>query len=653
MALTFALSRLPLSSGPSRRAVLLGGAAVGVVAVGAAAWTVLASSLFLMGVGGQPMHGSSPSYEWWDFAWNFPRNFRRWPEVQRWLRISGVAAAVPIAGMWVGAIRFAWRHRAHPRSPLAWARGTKLVRGTSENHGKAAWPDLGKALRDFAPGRGPYHIVMAEAVRIDQSSVADVRFNPRDERTWGPSAGPLLVDNLETGSGHSMFIGGSGAGKSTAGATRLFHWRGNAVVMDPKGEIERWTRAAREAMGQRVLTIGPGLLGLDTLAAIDITAPSANRQILSLVGSVCGEEADRSGSPDSIFDDAGRNIFAALLADFLWEEPPAEDRTLATFIDLLTTPEVEMRTLLDGIGRDSKSSLARRAARSVPTAEDTFSGAYFNAVTLTKWLTDDAVAGVVSGDALKPGEITRGPLTIYLRLPMDVLKFSSGVARTLLDTLAWEFIKADGDVFAPTLFMPDEPSKVGRMTSFELIRDVGRHYRAHIHLPHLTEAEIDAVWGTRGKSGCELWYSNLSWRCYAAIADNDAARRLVERCGKHGVMAASEGTNTGSSSGMNTNTSRSRGKNASYHEIARELITVDEIQALRDDDLILLPRGYRPIRCRVPHFFRHPELRALAGLPPLESADVRFSRWVTRFVQTGRLAVGRTGRLLRARALRG
>jgi type IV secretion system protein VirD4 len=61
--------------------------------------------------------------------------------------------------------------------------------------------------------------------------------------------------------------------------------------------------------------------------------------------------------------------------------------------------------------------------------------------------------------------------------------------------------------------------------------------------------------------------------------------------------------------------SRSRGTTTSEHEIKRALMTPDELMHdARTDEMFVLARGQKPIRCGRAIYFRRPELSAQVGL---------------------------------------
>lgn len=577
-----------------KRAVLLAGAAV----VVGCAWTASASAVFLWGTGLSrhfPFTGHAWAWQFWSYLLHAPSH----PVVAKWLQLG---AGVP--SIFLGL--FAWRV-AQLRGGGSVIRPGKTKRGVSDNHGHADWLPMRDARRLLRPMvTGEPGLVIGEAYRVDQDRTAKVAFKPRDQRTWGQGGkAPLLVDPCTDGPTHSLMFAGSGGLKTSTAITRLLHWSGNAIVLDPSREIGPMIRGAREDMGQAVVELGLDGAGMNVLAGIDPRSPNASRRLLSAVASLCGEEPERS--ENAIFSDAGRNLVTCLLAHILWDgNLPRELRTLAFFRELVTTPEADMKRLLAGIARTTKSTTARLTASTLMgLADETFSGAYFNATQFTSWLFDDAVVDMLSGGSFKASDVVNKPATVFVQVPLDVLLTTPAVARVVLDALAWAFIEADGQYHARTLFLVDEASKLDRMKSVEIVRDTGRKYGLTLHMLYLSEAELAEVWGPRGVA---RWFATISWRGYAGIGDRETAKGLSEDVGDFAVMAVSEGDNRGTSGRAMEAGSRSKGSSSSTHEIKRRLILPSELTEARADELFVIRKSGPPLRCGQAPYFRRAEL---------------------------------------------
>ncbi len=575
-------------------------------------WTVMATFIFLAGCGLLRAF-PHPFWQWWMYL---PYNYI--PAVHRWLVIGGVAP-LGFFGL-LGVIRL----RAAPRGPslhrsLFGPNPQPVIRGASDNHGHSDWLPMRQAKRILRARKTDWGgLVIGEAARVDQQSIAGVEFDPTNRRTWGRGGkSPLLIDPCVAGPTHSLIFAGSGGMKTSTAITRLLYWTGSAIVLDPSNEIAPMVQEARAAMGQPVvrldlnggmdLVTGLARSGFNPLAEINPASPSATRRLLSAVASLCGEEPERD--KNSIFSDAGRNLVACILGHMLWDPGlPAEHKTLAYFRELITTPEAQMKGFLRGIDKITHCTIARLTARTLmELAEETFSGAYFNATQFTAWLFDDVVAEFLSGNRIRPSQVVGNKVTVFIHVPLDVLTTSPAVARIVLDALTWAFIEADGNYAARTLLLVDEASKLGRMTSIEMVRDTGRKYGLTMQLLYLSEAELAEVWGPKGPA---RWFATVSWRGYAATSDRDTAEGVSKDFGEFAVLATSQGDNSGSSGKGFELGSKSKGKNNSVHEVKRRLILPSELQQARKDELFVVRQGPKPIRCTQAAYFRRRDLNA-------------------------------------------
>ncbi len=536
--------------------------------------------------------------------------------VRRWLEISG---GLPLG--FFGLLGVFWI-TTKPRSPSVrpsfFGRAVgQIMRGGSDNHGHSEWLSMRKARRLLRSRKTEWGgLVIGEAARVDQQSIAGKEFDPGDRRTWGRGGkSPLLFDPCIAGPTHSLIFAGSGGMKTSTAVTRLLYWKGSAIVLDPSNEIGPMLQDERARMGQAVVRLdlnggsdpatGLAKSGFNPLAEINPSSPSATRRLLSVVASLCGEEPERD--KNAIFSDAGRNMVACILGNMLWDASLSrEHKTLAFFRELITTPEAQMKAMLKGIEKTSACTISRLAARTLmELAEETFSGAYFNATQFMSWLADDTVAEFLSGARIKPSDVVKNKVTVFIHVPLDVLMTTPAVGRVILDALTWAFIEADGEFTSRTLLIVDEASKVGRMQSLEVVRDTGRKYGLTLQLLYLSEAELSEVWGPKGAA---RWFATVSWRGYAAVSDRETAEGVSKDFGEFGALATSEGGNRGTSGKGFEMGSRSRGTTNNVHEVKRRLILPSELQQARKDELFVVRQGSQPLRCTQAAYFRRPDL---------------------------------------------
>lgn len=570
-----------------------------------AAWTVVASMVFLTGTG--LLHDfPHPFWQWWLYALNFDGNMR----VALWLKIgAGAGAVFPIA--MIAAVIYRTGQVVGPRlrrplfggiipSPLA----------VTDNHGHAAWMSMADARERF-PGVNPAFggIVIGEAYRVDQDKAAEKRFDPDNAKTWGQGGkAPLLIDPCREGPTHSLMIVGSGGYKTTTAVPTLLYWTGAAVILDPAGEIAPMLREARMGMGQTVYEIEPASdIGFNVLDWIDIKSPLVATNIDSVVSWICGDTKS-ANKKDDFFDRMSRNVVRCFLAHILFDPiAPTELKTLRALRQAIAMPADVIRDALRGIFENSPSAYASQLAGPIyGLVDETFSGVIGGAAEMTTWLANPAFAGLVSGNSFKTSDLLSDRVTIFLKMPMRALETEPGVSRTIIGALLNAVYEADGNASGRALFLLDEAARLGYMKILETARDAGRKYGITLQLLYQSTGQIVDQWGEQGKRS---WYDGVSYRCYAAVQDLDTATELENSFGTYGVMASSEGRNTGKAGKAMEASNISLGSNISYHEIGRPLIRKAELMRnVRDDEQFVLARGMAPLRCGRAIYFRRPEL---------------------------------------------
>jgi len=581
-----------------------------------ASFTAVSSIVFLAGTGllSQFPH---PFWQWWLYLFEAGGD----PVVRRWLFASGIpGGAVPLLAAAALLLRGRAVHgrtlrRDHPPAQPV----TSPIRSPTDNHGHARWMTLAEA-RDLWPGPDPKFggVVVGEAYVVnDDAAAAKTRFKPHDPKSWGRGGkAPLLIDPCAEGSTHSLVIAGSGSFKTVSAVSTLLTWTGSAVVLDPSAELGPMLAADRERIGHRVFVLHPKTahdVGFNALDWIDPSSPMAETDVRAVVDWVCGD-LSRDDANAEFFKNRGKSLVTCLLAHMLWDDALAPQlKTLRTLRAALVTPEPELRGILSKIHLYSKSRMARDLAGALKElVDETFSGIYTNADEDTSWLSNRAFAALVSGSSFKSADLAAGRTSVFVCVPLKALHSTPAVARVIIGALLNAAYEADGNVTGRVLFLLDEAARLGPMGIITTARDAGRKYGITLHLLYQSVGQIIEQWGTEGK---RAWYESASWRGYAAVKDEETAKELAATVGEYGVLAWSEGQNTGSHGKGFEIGSRSRGRTRNYHELKRPLIRPEEIMHdAREDEMFVIPRGGRPLRCGRPIYFRRPEFARRVGV---------------------------------------
>ncbi len=486
-------------------------------------------------------------------------------------------------------------------------------RAASDVHGNAEWLTI-QAARELFPGPHPEYggVVVGEAYRVDQDTVAGIGFDPDKRSTWGAGGkAPLLIDPCRSGSTHGLVFAGSGGYKTTAIAVpTLAYWTSSVVVLDPSCQLGPMTAPMREAMGHRVVQVGPCLDGFNPLDWIDTKDPLAETYVQTVIDWITGDQNSQvvtSDDANSMFRVRGKEMMTAILADLLWSDEPPERKTIRTFRQRICTPEKKMKGFLADIYAGSKSPLARQLAGALMDVfHETFSGIYSEAMKATQWMSIAAYADMLSGNSFRTRDLCGGKLSVFVQIPMASLRTTPALARVVVGALMNAVYQAEGKISGRALFLLDEVNFLGRLKVLEDARDAGRKYGITLVPMWQSLGQLADTWGTNGKAS---WFNSASWRLFSALEDDATCAEVSKMCGTYTILKRSEGMSSGSNSGSNSG-STSRGRNEGMSEGSRELIRPEEIRLMREDDQILFRRGSRPLRSGRAIFFRRSDLVA-------------------------------------------
>jgi type IV secretion system protein VirD4 len=306
----------------------------------------------------------------------------------------------------------------------------------------------------------------------------------------------------------------------------------------------------------------------------------------------------------------GRSLVACLMAHMLYHPQTTFPKTLAALRRGIATPESEMQSLLRGINRTTASPMARDLSSGLMDmkAEKTFSGVYANTFAATEWMSVGAYADAVSGDAMHTSGILDSKTVVFVQLPLRTLLATPAVGRAVMGALFNAMFQADGaGIEDRILFQIDEAAVLHRLKEVLLCHSTARKYCGVVSTCWQSEGQLEEIWG---KDGAKTMRDTVSWRSYNAVQDGDVAEKLSRDLGEYGVLAYSEGSNTGKQRpAMAWMGSSSRGNNVNTHEIKRRLIKADEIMRAPADEMYVLSRDFaHPIRCVSAPYFRYSDI---------------------------------------------
>ncbi|MBV8594446.1 MAG: type IV secretory system conjugative DNA transfer family protein, partial [Caulobacteraceae bacterium] len=427
----------------SRRLLLAGAAAPAFLA----AWDVASSNIFLYEA------GLWDSYEWPESAWawlQYVQYAGQDPLYTEWLSRASVGGfgATAVAAALLGN---AWLSRGGRRGPpLSFRTGKGRQRGASSTFGDARWAER-RDIRDRYPGPHPIYggVAVGELYRPDQQRFGGQYYHPKRPWTWGEGGkAPLIVDDLTSGSGHTIRISGSGGGKTEFAKCSLHTFFNSAVVLDPKGKIGAATRHVRERMGHKVITIRPGQDGLNLFNSIDPLHPRADLHIRNLAANLCAEaassEGDDGGKGSLFYRRLSIEVVAVLIGEILYN-PACPDKSPRTLRAMQARSPDDLRDLLTDIAQNSPCRWVRQAAGACLGERGTRSEIWTNLhQTLNYklgWLGNDSLAQMVSGGPVRASDILGGRTTVYVEVDFDTLQSTPQAPRAILGAFMREVMR--------------------------------------------------------------------------------------------------------------------------------------------------------------------------------------------------------------------
>lgn len=326
-------------------------------------------------------------------------------------------------------------------------------------YGSARWPtaaDLRPYLRDKAAFNDPRSILLGSYTEEGQS-------NPAGFVHWD-------------GDGHLLTIAPtrSGKGKTTI-IPNLLRYRGSCVVLDPKGELFEATSKWRSSLGP-VYRIAP----LDDGAGKPVHRfdPVSRVQREADARSIAQQMFPHDPRSPAFFADDAVGFMTAIIMYVRYMAPPHR-QTLATACQMAMLKGSSLLNAAEKMMAFPPSADAARAilqkdpTRGLKVLQDTLTSKLY------EWKDAD-IQRSVSGSDLSFESLKDQTATVYIELPLDMMKTFSGWLRVVLKTALDAMLANRHLPDIPVLFVLDEFLNIG---SFPDYRDAIRtHAGAGIRL---------------------------------------------------------------------------------------------------------------------------------------------------------------------------
>jgi len=444
---------------------------------------------------------------------------------------------------------------------------------------------------------------------------------------WGRSW--LLRDG---GQSHVLVFAPTRSGKG-AGVVipTLLTWPHSVIVHDLKGENWAITAGWRKRAGHICLKFDPtdatgSSVKYNPLEQVRIRTDHEAEDVQNIVHMIV--DPDGKGLHDH-WVKTGAALLTGTLLHILYAEP---NRTLRGVAGLLSDPGVTMQESIERMLKtehDPSGAMGWRDYRGNPTrthpivaesmrellnkSENERSGVFSTAMSFLSLYRDPVVAANTERSEFRIGDLMnhRQPVSLYLVVPLasrDRLRplirlILNQIVRTLTTTMVYRDGRAVANYRHPLLLMLDEFPVLGRLEVFAEALSLIAGYGLRACLIAQDLSQIHAAYGHD-----ESITSNCNTRVAFTPNRIETARWISAMAGETTVRHSHRTvTNTGAT--------------MSEPEIARSMMTPDEVMRMSENEGLIFTSGRPAIRATKLRYFREPLFIERARIAPPPQSD--------------------------------
>ncbi len=436
----------------------------------------------------------------------------------------------------------------------------------------------------------------------------------------------------DCGPGHVLVFAPTRSGKGLSVIVpTLLTWRHSALIHDLKDELWPLTAGARRRMGQLCMRFAPSLreqalARFNPLAEVRLRTPREIRDVHNIVRMI----SDPYGKgPPSHWDRAGDAALTGFILHQLYEKHAP---TLAGVEARLSDPEQSIETTIEELMRaehDPHGVMGWRDPRDNPTgthpviaramrsllnkSEKERSAVISQIVELLALYRDPVVAANTAVSDFQIADLMnhRRPVSLYIHVPLAdqesltplIRLVLSQVLHRLTERLDHRGGRSMPSGKHPLLMAIDEFPTLGRLELFakSLSLIAGYGIRACLAAQDLTQ-----IYEAYGRN--ESITSSCDTKVALTPNNIETAEELSKLVGSASVRHAHR-------------TSSANGASISESEVARPLMTPEEVRRLGVDETLIFGRGQRPIRAALLRYYEQAYFRRLTAIKPPSASD--------------------------------
>ena len=421
-----------------------------------------------------------------------------------------------------------------------------------------------------------------------------------------------------------LVIGGSGAGKTLFMVKpNLMQLTSSFIITDPKGEIARCCSGFLIAHGYRVRILN--LVEMDHSNGYNpFRYIRSETDIVKLITNLIANTTPKNAQANDPFWEKAESLYLQAIFLYVWKECPPKERNFRTVLKLLNEAEVnadgspsELDRRFRRLERKKGSSHAAviQYNKVVRGAGDTVRSIIISANARLGLLENPQILRVLDKDEMDIEEIGTGvdgdknkKTALFCVIPDSDKSYNFLVGMLYSQIFQELYYQADfnynGRLPIHVTFMLDEFSNVALPDDFCSLLSTMRSREISCIIIRQNLAQIKALF----KDTWETIPGNCDTLIYLGGNEQSTHKYVSESLGKGTIDKRS----SGETRGRNGSSSRN------YDVLGRELLTPDETRKLKNDQCIVLIRGYDPIIDRKFNTFKHPLFKETedGGAPP-------------------------------------
>ena len=406
---------------------------------------------------------------------------------------------------------------------------------------------------------------------------------------------------------HAATFAPAGAGKSVKVLVpNLLSYRGNCVVIDPKGELFGLTAEhRRKKFKHKIVRLDPAFLcgpGANCFNPFDFIDPQAS-DFIDLCRDLANMLVVRGNEPEPFWNDAAENVIAAFIAHVCANEPQAVLRNLRAMRTLIASRQNYAFALEAMQNNADFHGVLQQLGYQLGWHVDKQLGSVMSmAQRHTNIFDSPLIVDATSRTDWNPADLRSGRMTVYLVVPPDKLVIWAGLMRLWLGCILRIITRGVPSERQPVLFLIDEAAHIGRMQALEdgitLMRGMG----IRLWLFFQSIDQLNKCFGDHAATVLD----NLATQLYFGINSYDTAEAISKRIGDETVMVRTDGGNSGSSRSIGVKSdgaSTNSGISVNWSETSRRLFKPEEILTLHESVGVLFHRNHPVIMSQLINYY--------------------------------------------------